>query len=351
MKQFIYRYAWFFPLLIACGGNEEVVPEVVNTAPSSFIITVSQVENTRATLSWNAAVDAEDDPVRYSIQQGSTHIPDVGSLSYTFENLAPNTQYKGSVTAADGQGGETAISYNYTTTDVGQGNAGDFSIPADLEEYYKHVDFSKTSEELYQELASLTSNKHTNILSYTDRHDYLYDADEDENNTDNVILIYSGESRYWEEYQGNGSYANQTFNTEHIYPQSLITEIAKTDLHHLRVCDAGINSSRSNHPFTDGSGGYQKMGNSWYPGDTWKGDVARMVMYVHLRYDEPWADISTEGRALFIRWNAEDPVSAIEIQRNDIFEGAQGNRNPFIDNPYLVTILWGGETAENLWDN
>ncbi len=60
--------------------------------------------------------------------------------------------------------------------------------------------------------------------------------------------------------------------------------------------------------------------------------------------------IASWSSFLFVRWNAEDPVSQIEIQRNNIIEGAQGNRNPFIDNPYLATIIWGGSTAEDLWD-
>jgi hypothetical protein len=27
----------------------------------------------------------------------------------------------------------------------------------------------------------------------------------------------------------------------------------------------------------------------------------------------------------------------------------QGNRNPFIDNPYLATRIWGGQVAQNRW--
>ena len=45
----------------------------------------------------------------------------------------------------------------------------------------------------------------------------------------------------------------------------------------------------------------------------------------------------------------EDPVSDFEKQRNNIIYGAQGNRNPFIDQPYLATYFWGGADAEDLW--
>jgi hypothetical protein len=57
---------------------------------------------------------------------------------------------------------------------------------------------------------------------------------------------------------------------------------------------------------------------------------------------------------LFLQWNAEDPVSAFEDARNTYHGNttntyAQGNRNPFIDNPYLATLIWGGVVAENRW--
>ena len=57
---------------------------------------------------------------------------------------------------------------------------------------------------------------------------------------------------------------------------------------------------------------------------------------------------------IFLQWNAEDPVSPLEDARNN-FHGntantyAQGNRNPFIDNPYLATQIWGGTPAQNRW--
>ena len=54
---------------------------------------------------------------------------------------------------------------------------------------------------------------------------------------------------------------------------------------------------------------------------------------------------------LFLEWNVEDPVSNIEIQRNNSIENSQGNRNPFIDNPAFATDIWGGDQAENLIEN
>lgn len=225
-----------------------------------------------------------------------------------------------------------------------------YDIPNELEQYYDGVDFSLSEEELYEELAAHLIGKHNNILGYTDRHDYLYDADEDPSNPDNVILIYSGESRSEDEYQSSGNPNDvQTFNTEHVYPQSFLDGDAIADLHILRVVDIEVNEQRMNYPYVDGDGQYSLVnGNSFYPGDEWRGDVARMIMYMNLRYNEPFEEVGNLD--LFLEWNAEDPVSNFEIQRNEVINRAQGNRNPFIDNPHLATNIWGGELAENRWD-
>ena len=53
---------------------------------------------------------------------------------------------------------------------------------------------------------------------------------------------------------------------------------------------------------------------------------------------------------VFLEWNQEDPPSAIEILRNDTFETKQGNRNPFIDNPYIAQLIWGGPTVTDWWN-
>jgi len=224
-----------------------------------------------------------------------------------------------------------------------------FNIPSGISAYYQNLAVTVDPDLNYTFIGDHTVDNHTTILIYTQRHDYLYNADEDSANTDNVILMYSGESRYWEEYtSGLNSYSPQTFNTEHVYPQSkLSTEDAVTDLHHLRSCDATINSDRSNYSFTTGSGTYALGDELWYPGDEWRGDVARMIMYLNVRYGETFDKVGTLD--LFLEWNAADPVSDFEIQRNNIIQGAQGNRNPFIDNPYLATLIWGGTPAENKW--
>lgn len=226
----------------------------------------------------------------------------------------------------------------------------EYQVPEHLEVYYDGVDFSLKANNLYDALAVQTISRHTNFLSYADRHKFLYDADADPNDSSNVVLIYSGERRDRREWSSpNNPHPTQTFNTEHVYPQSLLEGASVSDLHILRVVDARINSQRSNRPYARGTGKYALQdGFTFFPGDDWRGDVARMIFYVNMRYDEPFEDVGS--LKLFLEWNAEDPVSPLERQRNDVIEGAQNNRNPFIDNPHLATAIWGGPPAQNLWE-
>lgn len=236
------------------------------------------------------------------------------------------------------------------TVNINVVEAVSFSIPSALQDYYSSVVFLRDENQLFGELVDVTIDQHVNLLEYTQRHDYLYDADASLSDPDYVVLMYTGEVRPDDEFQVGDLDGNESFNTEHIFPQSLlVTQEAKNDLHHMRVADAAVNSLRLNFPFTTGSGEAKLVGgDEWYPGDEWIGDVARMVMYVHLRHGEPFSDVGT--LQMFLEWNAQDPVSDFERQRQEVIEGAQGNRNPFIDNPYLATLLWGGPDAENLWD-
>ncbi|KJD31884.1 endonuclease I [Tamlana nanhaiensis] len=295
----------------------------------------------------NAIDDATITAVSDASSAGTVVLNTDGTVTYTAQNgfLGEDTF---TYTICDDDTPEASCATATVTVTVIE--AINFNIPEAIQDYYEGVIFSEDSNLTFDEVVSLTINKHTTLLSYGQRHNFLYDADEDMSNTDNVILMYSGESRYWEEYDSpNNSYRPTSFNTEHIYPQSLLTEDeAPNDMHHMRVCDQSVNSQRSNYPYRDGSGGYLLTNQEWFPGDEWKGDVARMVMYVNVRYGELFSKVGS--LELFLKWNIEDPVSDFERQRNNVIYGAQGNRNPFIDNPYLATLIWGGDDAENTWE-
>ena len=240
--------------------------------------------------------------------------------------------------------------------------------------YYDDVNTSLTGQSLLNELADKITDTHTTFLSYTPGvWEALQDADVDPSNNSDVLLIYgfndsdsdltNDRSRGVNDNGGN----NDDWNREHVFPRSLGNpNLGSTgpgsDAHHIRPADVSRNSSRSNRKFADSSGNSGATSNGyWYPGDEWKGDVARMIMFMYLRYDDrclPSAvgvgnALSNDSNMidLFLEWNVEDPVSSFEQQRNDAIANIQGNRNPFIDNPAFATNIWGGAQAEDLFGN
>jgi|TARA_B110000908_G_scaffold75670_1_gene91088 endonuclease I/chitodextrinase len=250
------------------------------------------------------------------------------------------------------------------------------------ESYYSNVDLTLTGLSLKNALNEKIVNTHTNFLQYTpDVWIASKITDANPENPDEVILIYG-----WEDgsdsdstndrtrdntLQDNGSNGNFVWNREHVYPQSLGTPDITTstipgqDAHSLRPVDRPTNGYRGNQRFAEGSGNSGDSNGGWYPGDEWKGDVARMMMYMYIRYDDICLPTNvgigdsslTEDDMidLFLKWNVEDPVSDFERNRNTYHENttdnsaAQGNRNPLIDNPYLATRIWGGDSAQDTW--
>ncbi|WP_378176049.1 endonuclease [Aquimarina sp. SS2-1] len=236
--------------------------------------------------------------------------------------------------------------------------------------YYNDVNLSLSGQALKNELAAKVTNTQTTTLSYTPGvWDALKQTDLDPANSSKVILIYGysdtdGNSTTDRTRGVNNNGGGSTdWNREHVYPKSLGNPNLGTsgpgaDAHHLRPADVQRNSSRGSRKFADGSGnsGTTTQGH-WYPGDEFKGDVARMMMYMYIRYgnrclpSNVGIGTAVSGDAnmiqLFLEWNAEDPVSQLELQRNPILENLQGNRNPFIDNPAFATQIWGGPQAED----
>jgi len=313
-------------VVIEIGTSEEVITKLLDNDDLTDDATISSIDDSAS----NATIVLNNDgTVTYTPPAGF-----MGEDTFTY-------------TICDD---DADASCSTATVTVNIVEAVKFNVPDNLKAYYSDASFTIDPDLLYSELSDFTNAQHTNRLTYTDRHDYLYDADAALNDASMVVLIYSGELRPDDEFQLGDLDGDESFNTEHIYPQSrLNTEESVSDLHLLRVADVNINSERLNYPFTEGSGEYKLVGgDSWYPGDEWKGDVARMVMYVNLSYGDSFDEVGNLD--LFLKWNREDPVSAFELQRNDVIEAAQGNRNPFIDNPFLATLIWGGDAAENRWE-
>ncbi|WP_367771051.1 endonuclease [Flavobacterium sp. WC2421] len=242
---------------------------------------------------------------------------------------------------------------------------------AQVPTYYNGANISQTGDALKSNLSNLITTTHTTKLSYTPGvWDALKQTDLDPNDPTKVLLIYGyndsdsdvTNDRTRSKDQNGGNQGD--WNREHIFAKSLGnpnlgTDGPGSDAHHLRAADVTLNATRNNYPFGDGSGNAKLVNGAWYPGDEWKGDVARMIMYMHLHYGAqclPSAvtissqNYSVDMADILLEWNVEDPVSQVEINRNTILEGVQGNRNPFIDNPAFATAIWGGPQAQNRFD-
>lgn len=163
----------------------------------------------------------------------------------------------------------------------------------------------------------------------------------------------------------------QSVNTEHAWPQSHGTGTgpARSDLHHLFPTRAGVNSARSNLPFGESpdhltSRWYrldesqatiptvfldewsERLGQTlWEPREDQKGNAARAVLYVAMRYPDVWQGFLDGALATLVAWNEADPVDAAEWLRMEYTHTLQGNRNPFVVDPTLARRAFLGGTV------
>ncbi|WP_339889881.1 endonuclease [uncultured Flavobacterium sp.] len=206
------------------------------------------------------------------------------------------------------------------------------------------------------------------------------DRDNQYENDNSIIDVYSenpsGTDPYTYSYSTNqcGNYSTEgnCYNREHMIPQSVFNSAAPmvSDAHHIPPTDGKVNGMRSNYPHGDVSTATwtslngSKLGSSavsgyngtvFEPIDEFKGDIARMYFYFAARYENtvanyPYAMFNGTSNQVFttsflnmlISWHNQDPVSAREIARNNAIYTRQNNRNPFIDHPEYVGMIWGG---------
>ena len=226
---------------------------------------------------------------------------------------------------------------------------------------YTYDDFYvMTGDELYSALHSLMTTTHTKISSYDDCH-YKADKTDCENEDGRVLLIYTSYSATMSQWNG--------WNREHVWPQSLggnNTRGGGADLHHVRPSDASANSSRGNKKYGNVEGGKDVKGNNpavgyiagtsdgtfFEPNDNVKGDVARIILYVWVRWGNDWGASSVtevfQSVDVLLEWCEMDPVDTWEMGRNEVVQNIQGNRNVFIDYPELAWLIFDREVPSDM---
>ena len=219
----------------------------------------------------------------------------------------------------------------------------------------------RTGEALKTALHGIISSGVT-TLSYDAVWNALKVTDQDPSNSSNVVLLYSGTSRSKSLNGGDPG----DWNREHVWAKSHgdfgTANGPGTDLHHLRPEDVHVNSERDNKDFDNGgtavadAPGNRTDADSWEPRAAVKGDVARMIFYMAVRYEggDSWPDLEVDNatsggtaprlgrRSALLTWNAQDPPDAFERNRNEVIYGSyQHNRNPFIDHPEWAASIFG----------
>lgn len=238
--------------------------------------------------------------------------------------------------------------------------AGD--LPAVVRDYYADAE-GRTGEDLARSLHEIISTD-VDRLGYDRLWEALRDTDADPAAPGRVIELYTGDSVPGDANGGDP----EEWNREHVWPQSRggfgTAAGPGTDLHHVRPADVSVNADRSSLDFDDGGSPQGEAADTYRDADSWepreavKGDVARMVLYMAVRYEggDGFADLEVSeqvgrrdldalgylGRlSTLLRWHEQDPPDAFERARNDaIFETWQGNRNPFVDRPEWVPAIW-----------
>ena len=235
--------------------------------------------------------------------------------------------------------------------------------------YYQDA-WGEDGEDLREALHDIIKvhTKLTYSSSSTDTWDVLKVSDADTANPVNVQLIYAGVAVNGPQEYNNGN----GWNREHVWPRSLggFTTSAGvgTDVHNLKPADGPLNSLRSNHEYDElGTGGspvnyngnatgnrFNASAGIFEPRDAVKGDLARIIMYMDVRYEGSGGEpdlvlreaLNSGGNTFavmstLIDWHFQDTVDAFEMRRNHVIDSMQGNRNPFIDHPELVHYVFG----------
>lgn len=246
-----------------------------------------------------------------------------------------------------------------------------FSVFAEIPAGYYDAAVGKSGEDLQKSLSAIINNATDvgydglwNLYKTTDRR-----------SDGKVWDMYSDVTNYTFGTDQCGTYGveGDCYNREHSVPKSWFNERSpmKSDAWHVYPIDGKINGMRSNNPFGEvGSGasgsknGFSKWGKCVTPGysgtvfepnDEYKGDFARTYFYFATRYK----GVATSGQGalvftstypyitgwqldMLLRWHKKDPVSPKELDRNEaVYDSRQGNRNPFIDYPELVDLIFG----------
>ena len=215
-------------------------------------------------------------------------------------------------------------------------------------------------DEMREEIRSMTLSRHNPSHSYKAARRYIMQQVHlKEDNIGYFVEDVYCKIKFRKHVAPDQMPNHQFLNVEHTWPKSRFGSSKGSgkyrkqvaDLHHLFPSDSQTNSARANYLFTQFENDenilrncpYSKQGISkttrqpaFEPPEEHKGNVARALFYFAVRYD---LRISQNEEFFLRQWNIIDPVDEEEIRRNDKVQEIQGNRNPFVDDPDLASLI------------
>ncbi len=337
------------------------VPQEAETVDVQAVVTDAVANITAVTLNWGTISGALINPITMTNTGGDT---------YT------------TITPIPGQTAGTAVYYKVTATnDIPEETVSSeesYTIAgANIPPGYYTAAEGLVGEPLQAALHNIIDN-HT-IISYTGLWTAFYTTDDKPNGK--VWDMYSDvpggtppyEYTFGIDQGGTAGSEGSGYNREHSWPSSWYgaTSPMYSDVFMVYPTDNEVNNKRGSYPFgevnapTWTSLNGCRLGPSAYPGysgivfepiDEYKGDFARAYFYMTTRYygeDAGWpgSDMTSGAvllpwaEAMLLEWNEADPVSAKEIDRNEAIYVIQDNRNPFIDRPDFVALVFQPELS------
>lgn len=394
----------------------DVAPTVTSTVPANNASNVGPTGNLQ--INFSEPVSAMGSWFAISCATTGTHTAVVSGGPQNF-TLNPDVDFglleQCSVTLT----GSLIVDQDGNPDPLGSNFSFSFTTAADASNYYNGVD-SSSAAALRTSLHNLIDD-HTAFpytATATDVWDILEAADQDPTDSSKVLDVYRNR-KYTKVTDRSGPTGPNNYNREHTWPNSLGFNDLNgldsqgrpyspyVDCHMLYASASDYNSNRGNKPFdncnagctenpTDANGG-NGGGTGVYPGNSnwvqgsdgnsgtyevWgkrKGDVARAILYMDIRYEggsaatgQPEPDlIVTNNRSLIqntpsgqvpatgymgvldvlLAWHAADPPDAQELLRNEVVFSYQGNRNPFIDHPEYAACLYQNQCTGGQPDN
>ncbi len=234
-------------------------------------------------------------------------------------------------------------------------------ISAQQTGYYNGTE-GKNGEELKTALNDIIKG-HTPYSYYFSKEIFKL-SDAVPGNSDSVIQVYTGFSHYNSDYGNSGLQLNR----EHVWAKSHggFADVPPMygDVHNLKPSAATVNQDKSNLDFDNGGIQHDIATGCYFTDSTWeardevKGDIARIIFYMSTRYEGNDGEMDLEvvdhnhtyplaqhGKlSTLLEWNLQDPPDEFERNRNNVIFSFQKNRNPFIDDPNFVQLIWGGES-------